>query len=106
MKHEEFNIMSNVKVIEGLKAELICIIGDFYKLLTKGSNVAKDSIVDCISGAITILYILGEKLGYSYITIDKAIQKKLKMGIMEGDPLEKNGKELSRLYDHIEERHL
>lgn len=105
MRREEFNIMSNIKVIEGLKAELLCIIGDFFKLLSKGSNVAHDAIVDCISGAIIILYILAEKLGYSHLAVDESIKKKLKLGMIEDDPLEKNGKELSKLYDHISERH-
>lgn len=105
MRREEFNIMSNIKVIEGLKAELLCIIGDFFKLLSKGSNIAHDAIVDCISGAIIILYILAEKLGYSHLAVDESIKKKLKLGMIEDDPLEENGKELSKLYDHISERH-
>jgi len=104
MRREEFNIMSNIKIIEGLKAELVCILGDFFKLLSKGSNIAQDAILDCISGAIIILYILAEKLGYSHLAIDETMKKKLKVGIVEGDPLEKNGKELSKLYDHIRER--
>ncbi len=104
MRREEFNIMSNIKVIEGLKAELVCIVGDFFKLLSRGSNVAQDAILDCISGAVIILYILAEKLGYSHLAIDETMKKKLKVGIVEGDPLEKNGKELSKLYDHIRER--
>jgi hypothetical protein len=104
MRREEFNIMSNIKVIEGLKAELVCIVGDFFKLLSRGSNVAQDAILDCISGAIIILYILAEKLGYSHLAIDETMKKKLKVGIVEGDPLEKNGKELSKLYDHVNER--
>lgn len=104
MKKEEFNIMSNIKTIEGLKAELVCIIGDFFKLLSKGSNIAQDAILDCISGAIIILYILAEKLGYSHLAIDETMKKKLKVGIVEGDTLEKNGKELSKLYNHLRER--
>jgi hypothetical protein len=104
MRREEFNIMSNIKVIEGLKAELVCIVGDFFKLLSRGSNVAQDAILDCISGAIIILYILAEKLGYSHLAIDETMKKKLKVGIVEGDSLEKNGKELSKLYDHVNER--
>lgn len=105
MKHEEFNIMSNIKIIEGLKAELLCIIGDFFKLLSKGSNIAHDSIIDCISGAVIILYILAEKLGYTHLAVDEAMKKKLKVGMVEGDSLEKNGKELSKLYEHLRERH-
>lgn len=65
MRKDNFNIMTNIKIIEDLKAQLLCIIGEFFRLLTKGNNVARDSILDCISGAIIILYILGDKLGYS-----------------------------------------
>lgn len=90
MKKDDFNIMYSVKVIEDLKAELLCIIGDFYKLLTKGSNVAQDAILDCISGAIIILYLLGgEKLGYSFIAVDENVKKKLKVGIIEEDDIER-----------------
>jgi hypothetical protein len=104
MKRDDFNIMSNIKIIENLKAELICVIGDFFKLLTKGSNVAHDAILDCISGAIIVLYILAERLGYSFTAVDENMKKKLKDGITAEDSLEKQGKDLSRLYTHIKER--
>lgn len=96
--------MTNIKIIEELKAELLCIIGDFFKLLTKGSNVVHDDILQCISGAIIILYILADRLGYSFISVDENIKKKLKQGIIEEDEIEKQGKDLSRLYDHLKER--
>ena len=51
MKHRELNIMANVKIIENLKAQLICVIGEFFRLLTKGNNIAKDAILDCLSSA-------------------------------------------------------
>ncbi|GAA0745606.1 MazG-like family protein [Clostridium oceanicum] len=104
MDRNDFNIMRNIKVIEELKADLICIIGDFFKLLTKGTNVAHDAILQCISGAIIILYLLAEKLGYSYTSVDDDIKKKLKLGIVEEDNIEKEEKSLSRLYSHIKER--
>lgn len=104
MKREEFNIMSDIKVIESLKAQLICTIGEFYRLLTKGSNVAHDAILDCISGAIIILYILAEKLGYSFLQVDDTMKKKLKAGIVEEDSIEKEGKNLSKLHNHLKER--
>lgn len=75
MDKENFNIMYNVKIVEGLKADLLCIIGDFFKLLTKGSNVAKESVLDCISGAIIILYLLAERLGYSHTAVDETMKK-------------------------------
>lgn len=96
--------MSDIKIIEDLKAQLICVIGEFYRLLTKGSNVAQEAILDCISGAIIILYVLAERLGYSYSAVDDTMQKKLKIGIIEEDIIEKEGKNLSKLYTHLKER--
>jgi hypothetical protein len=104
MRKEDFNIMSDIKVIEQLKAQLLCLIGEFFKLLTKGSNVAQEAIMDCVSGAIIILYILADRLGYSYQAVDDSMQKKLKLGIIEEDVVEKQGKNLSRLYTHLKER--
>ncbi len=96
--------MSDIKIIEELKAQLLCVIGDFYRLLTKGSNVAQEAILDCISGAIIILYILADRLGYSYSAIDENMKKKLKVGIIEEDVVEKQGRNLSRLNKHINGR--
>ena len=104
MRKDNFNIMTNIKMIEELKAQLLCIIGEFFKLLTKGNNVARQSILDCISGAISILYILGEKLGYSFEEIDHAIKTKLDLGIRAEDQVEKEGKSLSKLKRYINNR--
>jgi hypothetical protein len=104
MKKDNFNIMSDIKIIEDLKAQLLCIIAEFFRLLTKGSNVAHDAILECISGAIIILYLLADKLGYSFIEVDEDMKKKIKIGIVEGDNIEKDGKNLSRLHTHLKER--
>lgn len=104
MRKDDFNIMRNIKIIEDLKAQLLCIIAEFFRLLTKGSNVAHDAILECISGAIILLYVLAEKLGYSFLEVDDDMKKKLKVGIVEEDAVEKEGKSLSRLHTHLKER--
>lgn len=104
MRHEDLNIMSNIKIIEELKANLLCVIGEFFLLLTRGSNVAKDAILDCISGAIIILYVLAERLGYSYPSVDETIENKLQEGIKNHDNIEKNGKDLTRLSSYLSDR--
>ena len=104
MKFKELNIMANVKIIDDLKAQLLCIIGEFFRLLTKGTNVAQESILDCISGAIIILYVLGQKLGYSLSEIDNTMKDKLDMGIKAEDDVEKEGKCLSTLKKYIDNR--
>lgn len=102
MKYKELNIMTNIKMIEKLKAQLICIIGEFFRLLTKGTNVAQSAILECISGAIIILYVLGEKLGYSFSEVDNVMKEKLDLGIKAEDEVEKEGKSLSNLKNYIE----
>ena len=104
MKRKELNIIVNVKMIENLKAQLLCIIGEFFRLLTKGTNVAQDAILDCISGAIIILYVLGRKLGYPLSEIDHTIKGKLDLGIKAEDEVEKEGKSLSELKKYISNR--
>lgn len=105
MKKEELNIMSNIKVIEELKANLICIIGEFFTLLTRGSNVAQNAILNSISGAILILYVLAQKLGYSCDEVDDDMRKKIRLGISEEHEYEKDGRSLSKLQNHIKKRY-
>ena len=102
-KKEELNIMANIKIIEELKANLLCIIGEFFSLLTRGTNVAKDSILNCIAGAILILYVLAQKLGYSCNEVDDELRKKL--GIAEEHEYEKEGRSLTKLQNHIKGRY-
>ncbi|SHI10944.1 MazG-like family protein [Clostridium collagenovorans DSM 3089] len=104
LRKEDFNIMANITAIEKLKAELICIIGDLFKVLCKGSNIAQDAILNCISGAIILLYLLANRLGYSHIAVDECMKRKLKEGIIEEDPLEKDNKDLTKLYSHLKDR--
>ncbi|WP_297635631.1 MazG-like family protein [uncultured Clostridium sp.] len=104
MKRKDLNIMGSVRIIEGLKAQLIKLIGDLYVLLTRGSNVAEESIIDCLSGAIITLYVLADKLGYSLSRIDNKIKEKLDIGIRTEDEIEKEGKSLSKLKRYISNR--
>ena len=103
MKKEDLNIMANMKMIEELKANLLCIIGELYSLLA--SSAAQDAILNCISGAILILYVLAQKLGYSCNEVDDDMSKKLKIGINEGHSYEKEGKNLSKLQNHLKKRY-
>lgn len=104
MRKDNLNIMSNIKLIENLKAQLLCIIGEFFRLLTKGNNIARESILECISGAIITLYILAERLGYSSPEVDQMMKEKLDLGIRGEDEVEREGKSLSKLKKYINNR--
>ena len=104
MRKDEFNIMANIRIIEELKANLLCLIGELYTLLTRGTNIARDSILNCISGAVLILYVLAQKFGYTCSEVDEDMEKKLKIGIAEEHEYEREGKNLSKLKTHIKQR--
>ncbi|WP_461207324.1 MazG-like family protein [Clostridium sp. DL1XJH146] len=104
MKKEDFNIISNIRLVEHIKSQILYVVADLFNLLSKGSHIAKDSLATCIAGAIILFYILGEKLGYSYIKIDEEIKKSLQLGIDEEDELEANGKSLSNLQKYFIKR--
>ncbi|MGL4453440.1 MAG: MazG-like family protein [Sarcina sp.] len=104
MRKDDFNIMGNIKAIEELKAQLICITGELFTILTKGAGATKGVVVDCIASLIIVLYVLAEKLGYGAMEVDDSVKKSLKMAIVEDDVLEKDGKSLSKLLRHFKNK--
>lgn len=104
MKKDNFNIMGNIKAIEELKAQLVCITGELFTILTKGAGATKGIVVDCIASLIIVLYVLAEKLGYTAMEVDESVKKSLKMAIIEEDVLEKEGKSLSKLLRHFKNK--
>lgn len=104
MRKDDFNIMGNIKAIEELKAQLICMTGELFTILTKGASATKGVVVECIASIIIVLYVLAEKLGYKAMEVDDSVKKILKMAIIEEDSLEKDGKSLSRLLRHFKNK--
>ncbi|WP_244834141.1 MazG-like family protein [Clostridium sp. BJN0001] len=104
MRKNNINIITNVKIIDKLKAQLVCSAGELLRLLAKSGNVARESIIDTIAGAIIILYVLAQRLGYSFAEIDDTINDKLSLGIKSEDYIEKEGKSLSSLKKYINKR--
>lgn len=104
MRKDNINIITNVKIIEKLKAQLVCSAGELLRLLAKSGNVARESIIDTISGAIIILYVLAQRLGYSFSEIDESVTSKLSLGIKSEEYIEKDGKSLSSLKKYINKR--
>ena len=104
MKKDDFNIMGNIKAIEELKAQFICMTGELFTILAKGAGATKGVVVECIASLIIVLYVLAEKLGYKAMEVDDSVKKILKMAIIEDDVLEKEGKSLSKLLRHFKNK--
>lgn len=98
MSKDQLNIISSIKIIEGLKVDLVCNVGNLFKLLNKGANIEEKELLDCITQTITINYLLSNRLGMSYKEVDENIIKTLKK------EMGKKGNDLSDLYDYLNEK--
>ncbi|SHF03286.1 MazG-like family protein [Thermoanaerobacter uzonensis DSM 18761] len=74
-------IAKNIMSIENLKINLL---GKVYSLF-KAFNEDEDGeiLIDNLCDILIFTYLLGEKLGYDFEEIDEALQKKLKLQIID-----------------------
>ncbi|AEM80016.1 MULTISPECIES: MazG-like family protein [Thermoanaerobacter] len=76
-------IAKNIRSIENLK---IKILGKVYSLLKAfNEDESGEVLVDNLCDILISAYLLGEKLGYDFEEIDEALQKKLKLQIIDKD---------------------
>lgn len=99
---KEIDITRNIKIIEWLKAELLQEIANFFKILVNGmKEEVHDSIANILANIILISYLLGKRLGISYNAIELKIEKKIKIGLVEQNDVEKYYGDLTDLSRHM-----
>ena len=98
----EIDITRNIKIIEWLKGELISEMASLFKVLVNGmKNEVHGSIANILSNIILISYLLGKRLGISYNSIELKMEKKIKIGLVEQNDVEKYYGDLSELSKHL-----
>lgn len=68
------DIARNLKIIEGLKVQLLSVIAELFSGLYRGME---SNVLDALSAAIVILYSMADRLGISIRQIDMAVEEKL-----------------------------
>lgn len=100
MQNSDINIdvTKNLRIIESLKSELLTQVAGLFESLTDGySKDLNDIIVDEISSVILVSYLLSRRLGLDYIDIDRKIQSKIRLGLIENSDVERYYGDLSEL---------
>ena len=98
----EIDITRNIKIIEWLKGELISEMANLFKVLVNGmKDEVHGSIANILSNIILISYLLGKRLGISYNSIELKMEKKIKIGLVEQNDVEKYYGDLSELSKHL-----
>lgn len=98
------DIGRNIKMIDFLKCELLNSVSVVFEALFKGAKEGQQLLIEGLSNIILVTYSLGRRLGIEYEVIDKKVQEKSKLHILEEHHLEKWYGDLSDLYQHLEYR--
>ncbi|MBU5676347.1 MazG-like family protein [Alkaliphilus sp. MSJ-5] len=97
------DIGRNIKMIDFLKCELLSSVSVVFEALFKGAKEGQQMILEGLANIILVTYSLGKRLGIDYDTIDKKVQEKARLHILEEHHLEKWYGDLSSLHQHLKE---
>lgn len=100
---EDFDIMGNIKLIENYKTFLLSSVADLYSTMGKGNKASMDEILDELSEIIILSYLLGKRLGVNYSAVDERVIKKLKLGVLNEESMDKEHLDLAKLISYIKE---
>lgn len=101
MNNENIDIFTNMRVIESYKSYLLSAVADLFATMSKGSSASMDEVVDELSDITMLSYLLGKRLGVNYSSIDDKMLKKLKLGVVEENNIEKEYQDYSKLMSYI-----
>jgi hypothetical protein len=102
--HQSLSVVSNAKMIEVLKSELI---GEAADVLRAGLNPGgRGDLKDALAGTALLAYMLARRCGISFAEIDADIMGKIADGIREGHMLEADYGDLTSLKTHFESGNL
>lgn len=97
------DIGRNIKMIDFLKCELLNSISAVFEALYKGTKDGQQMVIEGLANIILVTYSLSKRLGIDYETIDKKVQEKARLHILEEHHLEKWYGDLSSLHQHLKE---
>jgi len=98
---QESDIVKTMRLIEGLKADLINNIGALYQAMAQNSEVA---IKEALARLIIHSYVLGKRLGIGFADLDETIEHKLNDASKNNDALENRFGDFSKLKRFFEQK--
>lgn len=101
MLSQDTDITKNIRMIEFLKCELLNTVASLYQNLLKGTKVGQGVIQDILANLIMVTYLLGKRLGISYLMIDSRVMEKIRIGMLEEHEAEKWYGDLTDLNEYM-----
>lgn len=101
MASKEFDVATNIKIINWLKAELLESVSKLFKAMLKSSN---ESITDAMAAIIIYTYLLGNKTGTNFSQIDMKVKNRLSASINNSKEFEQWHEDLLELFKYINDK--
>lgn len=101
--NENIDILGNMKVMESYKTYLLSAVADLYATMSKGNKADMEDILEELADITMLSYLLGKRLGINYSTIDDSIVKKLRVGVLEENNIERDYQDYSRLIAYLKD---
>jgi len=100
----ELDIAKNIRLVEWLKSELLTSVAELFRLLANGIKGSQEALADCLSSMIVAAYLLGKRLGVPFEMIDRKMENKIRLGIIEEHDVEKYYGDLTSLSEYYRAR--
>lgn len=101
-KEPDIDITRNIKMIEGLKGQLLGDVAKLYKKLAFDTEEYEEDVADGITDILISTYLLGKRLGVTYNSVGLKMDKKIRMGIINEKDEEKYYGDLSELAHYLD----
>lgn len=101
-QEKELDITGTLKIIEKLKCQMLMDVAQLFSGLSEPSTNANIERGDLLADIVILSYLLSKKLGIPYSQIDRRIINKIRLGLVESNPLDKWHQELAELLKHFE----
>jgi hypothetical protein len=93
----------HLKVIDWLKAELASSVGSVLRAMVAGTE---EAMVEALAALVLTAYVLGRRVGISFVRLDLRVVGAARELIGEGHELERTYGDLSALVNHFQARSL
>ena len=98
---KDADTLSNLRVVEWLKADLVETVGVLMKSLLKAGN---EATIDALANLIIIAYVLGRRLGISFQVVEMRIKHKINTSLSETGEIDEFYGDLTQLQKYLESK--
>lgn len=98
-RSKELDIAKSLKMVDWLKAELVDSVAELFKALLKNSA---EAVGDALASIIIVCYLLGQRAGVSFLTLDAKVKEKLRISVDNSPDSDNWQKELAGLLLYLE----